>query len=117
MKSGDTLVLKNMLPGENRWVGLTLKPPEGKEGETLSVNFYEMVGNTAVNGFSIAVRPSPMSRVIHDTLELHRSVFSLPLWLRCSLKRGRRVALAFALLRSFCHMPASAAAENAVDRG
>ena len=75
-KSGDTITLANMQPGENRWVGFTYSAPEGKEGEILPVNFYEMVGNVAVNGFTIAARPSAMGRVMRDNLESHRSIFT-----------------------------------------
>jgi hypothetical protein len=73
-KSGETLVLENMQPGENRWIGVTFNPPSGKEGERLVVNFSEMVGNSAVNGFSLGVRLGPMGRVIRDNLEFHRSI-------------------------------------------
>jgi hypothetical protein len=75
-RSGDSVTLPGMQPGENRWVGFSYAPPEGKEGETLGVNFYEMVGNVAVNGFTIAARPSPMGRVIRDNMEMHRSIFT-----------------------------------------
>lgn len=75
-RSGDSVTLPGMQPGENRWVGFSYAPPEGKEGETLGVNFYEMVGNSAVNGFTIAARPSSMGRVMRDNLEMHRSVFT-----------------------------------------
>jgi hypothetical protein len=75
-QSGDSIVLTKMQPGENRWLAFTYKAPEGKDGEILPVNFYEMVGNVPVNGFTIAARPSNMTRVISDNLELHRSVFT-----------------------------------------
>gem|GEM_PF-5285569 len=76
LKSGDKLVLKNMLPGENRWIRLSFNPPQGKEGELLPVDFFEMVGGTAINGFSIAPRLSSPALVIHDRLESHHSVFT-----------------------------------------
>ncbi|MCP4593980.1 MAG: hypothetical protein GY842_24880 [bacterium] len=75
-KSGDTLVLKNMQPGENRWVRFTFKSPQGKEGEILPVEFFEMASGAAVNGFSIAPLLSSPARVIHDRLQSHRSVFT-----------------------------------------
>jgi hypothetical protein len=75
-KSGDTITLKNMQPGENRWIGLIFNPPPGSKGEILPVNFYEMVGGTAVNGFAIAAQLAPMTQVIQANLELHRSVFT-----------------------------------------
>ena len=72
---GDTLVLPDMQPGENRWVGLTFDVPEGDGGELLPVFFHEMVETTAVNGFAIAPRPSPLKTVVRDNLELHAAVF------------------------------------------
>lgn len=75
-KPGDSITLQNMQPGENRWIGLTFNPPLGEDGEILTVNFYELAGNTVVNGFAIGAQPSPMKWVIHNNLELHRSVFT-----------------------------------------
>lgn len=75
-RSGSKITLEKMQPGENRWIGFTFNPPEGKEDEILPVNFYEVVGNIAINGFTIAAQPSSMSRVIFDKLRLHRSVLT-----------------------------------------
>ena len=75
-KPGAKIILDNMQPGENRWVGLTLKAPAGKEGEILAVNFSQLMGETPVNGFTIAAGLASFGRAIHDTLELHRSVFT-----------------------------------------
>jgi hypothetical protein len=75
-KSGDTIVLVNMQPGENRWLGLSYNAPHGREGEILPVNFFEMAGKVAVSGFTIAARPSEMNRVMRDNLDSHRSVFA-----------------------------------------
>jgi hypothetical protein len=75
-KSGAKIILDNMQPGENRWVGLTFKAPAGKEGEILAVNFSQLMGETPVNGFTIAAGLASFGRAIHDTLELHRSVFT-----------------------------------------
>lgn len=86
-KSGDTITLENMQPGENRWIGLTLKPPPGKEGEILPVYFHELVGKTMVNGFVLGIKPASMGRVIKDNLERHRSVVTR---LVTGFKVGRR---------------------------
>lgn len=75
-KSGAKIILDNMQPGENRWVGLTFKAPAGREGEILALNFSELVGEKPVNGFAIAAGLTSFDRAIHDTLELHRSVFT-----------------------------------------
>jgi hypothetical protein len=70
------LVLKGMQPGENRWIGLTLRAPSGKVGETLPIWFDEMVGQVAVNGFGLGVRLGSDADAAHAVLELHRSVFT-----------------------------------------
>ncbi|MEO6714500.1 MAG: LysR family transcriptional regulator [Mycobacteriales bacterium] len=76
LRPSSTVVLKGMQPGENRWVGLTFPAPKGTSGEVVAVHVSEMVGNAAVNGFAIAAAPGPMSKVIRERLELHRSVFT-----------------------------------------
>jgi hypothetical protein len=76
MEIGSTITLKNMQPGENRWIGLSFNPPPGKEGELLFVNFYEQAGSVAVNGFAMGARLAPMARVLHDRMESHRSIFT-----------------------------------------
>ncbi len=75
-KSGDTVTLAGMQPGENRWIGFGYDAPRGREGELLPVHFSEMAGGAAVNGFTIAARPSAMGRVIMDNVGSHRSVFT-----------------------------------------
>jgi hypothetical protein len=75
-RSGDTLRLDNMQPGENRWLRVTFGAPSGREGEILPVYFREMAGEAAVNGFAIAARPSPLAEVLRHDLETHRSVFN-----------------------------------------
>lgn len=75
-KSGDTITLKNMQPGEDRWIGLTFNPPAGKEGEVVAVDFYELVGGIPVNGFAIGAQLASTPRAIRAAVELHRSVFT-----------------------------------------
>ncbi|TML86695.1 MAG: hypothetical protein E6G08_11635 [Actinobacteria bacterium] len=71
-----SIVLSNMEPGENRWVGLTLVPPRGRPGEIVGADFVEIVDGTAINGFGIGARLAPTAEVIRSTLELHRSLFT-----------------------------------------
>jgi hypothetical protein len=76
LKPETTIVLTDMEPGENRWVGLTFVPPRGRAGETVWADFAEVVDGTVVNGFGIGARLAPTPEVIRSTLELHRSVFT-----------------------------------------
>jgi hypothetical protein len=74
-RSGDALTLENMQPGENRWISLTLAAPM-KHGQAVSVVFEEMLGSTVLNGLTIAVLPSSLSKAIRTNLELHAGVFA-----------------------------------------
>ena len=75
-KSGDTIVLGKMQPGENRWVGFSFTPPQGKEGEVLPVNFAEMIGKAPINGFTIAAKLASTDQTMRESLKLHRAVFA-----------------------------------------
>jgi hypothetical protein len=75
-KSGAKIILDNMQPGENRWIGLSFKAPAGKEGDVLAVNFGQLMGETSASGFAIAAEVASFDRAIHETLERHRSVFT-----------------------------------------
>jgi len=70
-RSGDTVVLKNMQPGENRWIGLRLKQP----GAPVPVNFFEMDKQRVVNGFTIVATPATLPTVITDNLREHAHAF------------------------------------------
>ncbi|HEX4965773.1 MAG TPA: sialidase family protein [Thermoanaerobaculia bacterium] len=75
-RPGDTIVIPDVQPGENRWVGLTFQTSGGKEGDTLPVELQEMVGNTPVNGFTLAAQLASINTVILQNLEIHRSVLT-----------------------------------------
>jgi hypothetical protein len=64
-----------MLPGENRWIGVTFSTPNGDGSKTLPVTFTEMAGNLPVNGFTVAAVPSPLGDVIRETLKSHAAVY------------------------------------------
>jgi hypothetical protein len=71
-KSGDTITLENMMPAENRWVGLALTVPPG---DAIPVNFFEIFNGRAVNGFTILTRPVSLSTAIRDNIKGHAQVF------------------------------------------
>jgi hypothetical protein len=73
LKPTGTLIIKDVPPGENRWVRITLQPGEDGESE---VAFSEMVGQVAVNGFAVAVRPAPTSEVAQYLVDRAISVFT-----------------------------------------
>jgi hypothetical protein len=57
-------------------VGFRFQPPQGKPGEVLTVQFAEMVGKEAVNGFSLGARLADDLQLVRDNLEHHRSVMT-----------------------------------------
>jgi len=75
-QSPDTIVLRNMKPGESRWLSLNYTLATGNVGDVLPVTFEEMVGNQAVNGIVIAARVSPWNIVARENLQFHIAVFS-----------------------------------------
>lgn len=76
LRPAGTVVLERMLPGENRWVGLAFEAPNGEVGTDSAVDFFEVVDDEPINGFSIVVRPSSMRDVLASNLDLHRAVFT-----------------------------------------
>jgi hypothetical protein len=70
------LSLKNLLPGENRWLCTDFAAPAGKAGEYFPINFTEYQNNIPVNGFTIGPRLAEMPYVARASIELHRSVFT-----------------------------------------
>jgi len=76
LRSGETLILEAMQPGENRWIGVTFDSEEGEPGESFPVSFFEVVNSTPVNGFTIAAVPAPWPIVSRDILKFHASVFA-----------------------------------------
>lgn len=74
-RSGGAVILPGMEPGENRWIGVTGILARSAEAE-IPIDFFEMAGATPVNGFSIAVQPSPAARVIASAVDLHRIAFA-----------------------------------------
>jgi hypothetical protein len=74
--SEGTIRLPKMQPGENRWIRVTFDSVGAAEGQTLPVQFVEMLGETPINGFAISPKAMPLPAVIRYNLDLHRSVFN-----------------------------------------
>lgn len=69
------IVLRDMLPGENRWVGLRWTTPRrAKEGMVLPVHFLEVVNGVPVNGFGLGSRVASMAQTLAEKVERHRSL-------------------------------------------
>ena len=88
-RSGESVVLRNMEPGENRWVSLTsTKPSTGTARDSIPrqpgnslfpVYFYEMLGTEPLNGFAIGVQAVPAQELYPENLLQHAAVLGRPL--------------------------------------
>jgi hypothetical protein len=78
MKLGKTegvFVLKGMLPGENRWIGLSwARTRNARKGQDYLVHFQEQISGTPISGFSMGARIGSLAEVIAQKIEWHRSL-------------------------------------------
>lgn len=74
-KRDSRIVLEKMRPGDNIWIGVTLKVPSGKVGDLIPVTVHEVVDGKPINGFSIATQLSRSSAIRQANLELHAGSF------------------------------------------
>lgn len=75
-ENGGTITLSNMLPGENRWIGVSFATPEGDGTKSLPITFTQLAGNKPVNGFTVAAIPSPVHEVIRNVLTFHAAAYA-----------------------------------------
>lgn len=74
-RPGSSIVLKNMKPGENRWLAFSFSGVKSKPGFEMPVQFAEMVGNKAVNGCTALLKHSTADEIIKSALGLMLSLF------------------------------------------
>ncbi len=75
LKSSGQLLVRNLKPGENRFVRVTLAGTRDAEQDALVV-FSEMVGNTAVNGFAVSAQVRSPAEVTRFLLQRALSVYT-----------------------------------------
>jgi len=76
-KSDDQITIPNMLPGENRWIGI--KVPMHKKiskNEDLYISMTETVNNIPINGFTITVNQTNAKDVFNEVAYLHINNFN-----------------------------------------
>jgi len=73
-RSGDSITLTNMKPGENRWVVFSFESVHARKGSEIPVNFYEMNGNRVVNGCAAVLKSASIKEVVKSILKLQESV-------------------------------------------
>lgn len=72
---GDTLILSGMKPCENRWIELSVKIPSNFGKATKTLQFKEMVGSMAINGFGIGIKAGSQAAFEWENLEYHNTAF------------------------------------------
>lgn len=72
---GDQMLLKDMLPGENRWIGLSVPAAALKENADVSVEFTELVDNMPVNGFVINMKTTSDDIAGRSNTALHAELY------------------------------------------
>lgn len=72
-RSGGTVTLPGMQPGENRWIALRYQVASS---EPVAIDFSELDKGIAVNGFTILARPVSLAEAILDNLRNHVQVFN-----------------------------------------
>jgi hypothetical protein len=75
-KRDGRIIVRGMEPGENRWVGVAFTPPRGQPSTIHVVDFFEIVGEAALNGFSLGARLDTQKEALRHVVERHRSVFT-----------------------------------------
>lgn len=72
VEPGQTLVIRNVQPGENRWVAVTVQTSGLPAGASAYVTTDDLAGNVAVNGFVVGLRGAPLASAIRDSLAIYR---------------------------------------------
>lgn len=88
-KPNSEVVLPEMRPGDNAWVGVTLPAPSGKMNDLFPLTFRELVDGKPVNGFAIAPQLSRPILVFRANVELQSASF-LRAAMLFGLKANRR---------------------------
>jgi hypothetical protein len=65
---GQTLVMRNMQPGENRWVAITLSANGLPAAQTAFITMDESAGSAVLNGFGVGVKTAPLEAAIRESL-------------------------------------------------
>jgi hypothetical protein len=75
LKSGATLTMKGMRPGEYRWVAFDMAAFEAATGTSLPVDFEELVGDKVVNGFRFNIAAAKTPVAVRELLLFTAAVF------------------------------------------
>lgn len=73
-KPGQTLVLRGLQPGENRWVAVTIQTAGLPAGASAYLTVDDLAGSAAVNGFGVGLRAAPLATAIRDSLKAYQGI-------------------------------------------
>jgi hypothetical protein len=71
---GQTLVVRGLQPGENRWVAITVQTVGLPTGEAAYLTADELAGGTTLSGFGVGLRAAPLASAMGDSLAVYRGV-------------------------------------------
>ena len=74
LRAGSNVVLKNLLPGERRWLAFSHDGFAVQPNEVLTLNFSETVDNKIVNGFAFGFRNATAEGMLPGLLSLQKAV-------------------------------------------
>lgn len=72
-RSGGTVTLEHMQPGENRWIAIRHQVPQG---DPVPIHVLELDKGNLVNGFTVLAQPVSLSTAMRDNLRNHIQVFN-----------------------------------------
>lgn len=72
-RSGGTVVLEHMQPGENRWIAIRHQVPKG---DPVPIHTFDLDKGNPVNGFTVLAKPVSVSTAMRDNLRNHVQVFN-----------------------------------------
>jgi hypothetical protein len=72
--AADSIVLKEMKPGENRWLFFSFDAYDPADKTGVSIDFSEMNGNQAVNGCTFLIKQGTVNMVLRSILQFQLSV-------------------------------------------
>jgi hypothetical protein len=72
-RSGGTVTLPGMQPGENRWIAIRYQV---SKNDSVPIHFLEIDKEKAVNGFTVLAKPVSINEAILDNLRNHVQAFN-----------------------------------------
>ncbi len=75
-RAGEIITLKNMLPGESRWLSFSFDAFNAREGEQANIHFHELNGDEVASGFGFTIRGASQKVAMDGLLRETNSVLT-----------------------------------------